>query len=221
MFTHFVRSISGLLIKMILETICVGPYQVNCYILAQDNNNEAIIIDPGDEPDKIKRVLGRYKLKPGLIINTHGHIDHIGADDAFGVCVYIHKDDLSFLSDPNLNLSGFLASPLRITSSSIRTLEDREEIGLGKIKLQVLHTPGHTPGGICLLLKEPEEGIVFSGDTLFFQGVGRTDFPYASSEQLKKSVKERLFVLEEQTRVYPGHGPSTTIGQEKKSNPFL
>lgn len=205
---------------MILETICVGPYEVNCYILAQDKNNQAIIIDPGDEPGKIKRVLARYNLKPNLVINTHGHIDHIGADDAFGVCVYIHKNDLIFLSDPNLNLSGFLAMPLRITSPH-QTLEDKEEIRLGKIKLEVLHTPGHTPGGICLLLKEPKTNIVFSGDTLFYLGIGRTDLPLASLEQLKKSVKEKLFVLENQTLILPGHGHSTTVGQEKKGNPFF
>ena len=92
---------------------------------------------------------------------------------------------------------------------------------MDKIKLQVLHTPGHTPGGICLLLKEPKGNIVFSGDTLFCQGIGRTDFPFASSEQLKKSVEEKLFVLDNQTQVYPGHGQPTTIGQEKKSNPFF
>ena len=205
---------------MILQSVCVGPYEVNCYILAQDKNSEAIIVDPGDEPDKIRRLLTRYKLKPGLIINTHGHIDHIGANDAFGVYVYIHKDDLNFLNDPHSNLSGFLSAPLRIRSPA-HALEDKEEIHLGKIKLQVLHTPGHTPGGICLLLKEPKNNIVFTGDTLFYQSIGRTDFPFASFEQLKKSVEERLFVLDNQTQVYPGHGQSTTIGQEKASNPFF
>ena len=206
---------------MILETVCVGSYEVNCYILAEDKDNQAIIIDPGDEPDKIKGVLTRYKLTPSLIINTHGHIDHIGADEAFGVCIYIHKNDLNFLSDPNLNLSGFLNMSLRINSSRVHPLENKEEIKLGKIKLQVLHTPGHTPGGICLLLKEPQGNIVFSGDTLFCQGIGRTDFPFASFEQLKKSVEEKLFVLDNQTRVYPGHGKPSTIGEEKKSNPFF
>jgi glyoxylase-like metal-dependent hydrolase (beta-lactamase superfamily II) len=193
---------------------------VNCYILAQDRNDKAIIIDPGDEPDKIKRALAGHKLKPGLIINTHGHIDHIGADDAFGVYVYIHKDDLAFLSDSNLNLSGFLGMPCKI-NSRYHPVEDKEEIRLGKIKLQVLHTPGHTPGGISLLLKEPQDNIVFSGDTLFCQGIGRTDFSFASLEQLRKSVQEKLFVLDDQTKVYPGHGPPTTIGEEKKSNPFF
>lgn len=205
---------------MIIKTLCVGPYEANCYILAESKNNKAIIIDPGDEPEKIKRVLSKNSLKPGLIINTHGHIDHIGADDAFGVIVYIHKDDLRLLDDPNLNLSGFLIKPARITSAC-RAISDKEEVGLGKIKLQVLHTPGHTPGGICLLLKEPEADILFSGDTLFCQGIGRTDLLFASSEQLHKSIMERLFTLDNQVRVYPGHGPATTIGQEKKNNPWI
>ena len=205
---------------MILETVVVGPYGVNCYILAEDDNKDAIIIDPGDEPEKIERILVRHKLKPGLIINTHGHMDHIGADDAFGVSVYIHKDDLSFLSDPNLNLSNMFASPLRI-NSRYHTLEDKEEIRLGKIKLEVLHTPGHTPGGICLLLKEPQEKIVFSGDTLFYQGIGRTDFPFASFEQLKESIEKKLFLLDSRTKVYPGHGPLTTIGEEQRNNQFI
>jgi len=204
---------------MIFKTLCVGPCEANCYIIAEDKNNKAIIIDPGDEPEKIKRVLSKNILEPAMIINTHGHIDHIGADDAFGVIVYIHKDDLIFFDDPNLNLSGFLSKPVRI-NSVFGTISDREEIGLGKIKLQVIHTPGHTPGGVCLLLKEPEANILFSGDTLFCQGIGRTDLPFASSEQLAKSIRERLFTLDNQVRVYPGHGPSTTIGAEKESNPL-
>jgi glyoxylase-like metal-dependent hydrolase (beta-lactamase superfamily II) len=200
---------------MIFEKVCLSPYEVNCYVLAQERNKEAIIIDPGGEPDKIKKILAKHKLKPGFIINTHGHLDHIGADDAFGVCVYIHKKDLEFLTNPELNLSRMFTMPLRI-SAQRRTLEGGEEISLGNIRLQVLHTPGHTPGGICLLLKEPRDNILFSGDTLFCQGIGRTDFPLASLEQLKNSIREKLFVLDNQMRVYPGHGPSTTIGQEKK-----
>lgn len=205
---------------MIIETICVGLYQVNCYLLAQDNGDEAIIIDPGDEPDKIKIALAKYKLSPSLIINTHGHIDHIGADDDFGVRVHIHKDDLDYLDDPNLNLSGFLDKPLRVKASR-HVLNDKDEVSLGKIRLQVLHTPGHTPGGVCLLLKQPENNILFSGDTLFFRGIGRTDFPGASSEQLKKSIREKLFVLDNRIKVYPGHGQPTTIEEEKKDNPFF
>jgi len=202
---------------MILETVCIGVYAVNCYILSQDKNNQAIIIDPGAEPDKIKSVLARYKLKPAFIINTHAHIDHIGGNAAFGVFAYIHRDDLDFFSNPSLNLSGLIATPLRIDTSSVRTLEDKQELKLGKIKLQVIHTPGHTPGGISLLLKEPDSNILFSGDTLFCQGLGRTDLPFASSEQLKESIQEKLFTLDIKTQVYPGHGPVTSIDHEKKN----
>ncbi|MFC1658931.1 MBL fold metallo-hydrolase, partial [Candidatus Omnitrophota bacterium] len=160
---------------MILETVCVGAYYnlANCYILAQDKSNQAIIIDPGDEPEKIKMALSRRKLNPAFIINTHGHIDHIGADSYFSVPIYIHKGDREFLSNPDLNLSGLLGTPLSIESPLVRMLEDGQELDLAGIKLRVLHTPGHTPGGICLLLEQPGENLLFSGDTLFCQGVGR------------------------------------------------
>ena len=206
---------------MILESLCLGPFQVNCYILASGNNSKAIIIDPGDEEKKIRRVLEIQRLEPALIINTHGHIDHIGCNDKFGVPIYIHRLDLAMLKDPKLNLSSFLhPSPYNIVSQ-IKEIEDREVIELGQMQLEVMHTPGHTPGGICLLLKKPQNKILFSGDTLFYQGIGRTDFPGADEGQLIKSIKEKLFKLPEDTIIYPGHGASSTIGQEKKNNPFL
>jgi len=205
---------------MILETICVGPMQVNCYLLAEENNSSAIIIDPGEEETRIRKVLARHKLKPGLIVNTHGHIDHIGCDDKFGVPVYIHKDDAALLQNPELNLSLLVASPLSV-KATIRTLEDNENIVLGGLQLKTIHIPGHTPGGIALLLEKPRGKILFSGDSLFCEGIGRTDFPGASSELLVESIKEKLLVLPEDTLVYPGHGPSSTIGHEKKHNPFL
>ena len=205
---------------MILETICVSPMQVNCYLLAEGDNSYAIIIDPGEEEAKIRKVLARHKLKPGLVMNTHGHIDHIGCDDKFGVPIYIHKDDAALLQNPELNLSSFLAFPFSV-KANIRTLEDNENIVLGGLQLKAIHIPGHTPGGIALLLEKPRGKILFSGDSLFCEGIGRTDFPGASSELLVKSIKEKLLVLSEDTLVYPGHGPSSTIGHEKKHNPFL
>ena len=205
---------------MILEDICVGQMQVNCYILASKNNSSAIIIDPGEEENKIKRILEKHKLKPSFIINTHGHIDHIGCDDRFGIPVYIHENDLALLKDPQLNLSTFLMSSYSI-ESHIKTLKDKENIELDDMQLEVIHTPGHTPGGICLLMKKPDDKILFSGDTLFCQGIGRTDFPGADEGLLIKSIKEKLFKLDDDTVVYPGHGPSSTIGEEKRNNPFL
>lgn len=205
---------------MILETLCVGPMEVNCYILAEDNNSAALIIDPGDEAGKIKKILARHNLRPTFIINTHGHMDHIGADNQFGIPVYIHQQDLGLLKDSRLNLSGVFGIPYTV-NSEIRTLQDKERVTLGALQLLVIHVPGHTPGGIALLLEKPEDRVLFSGDSLFCQGIGRTDFPGANAELLIKSIKEKLFSLSHETVVYPGHGPSSTIGEEKKSNPFL
>lgn len=205
---------------MILETIPVGPFEVNCYVLAADKNCQAIIIDPGDDEHKIRKVLAKHRLKPGLVINTHGHIDHIGCDDKFNVSVYIHQKDLKLLKDSQLNLSNFLTMPFTV-KSKIHTVDDKESIGLDGIQLEVIHVPGHTPGSIALLLKKPENKILFSGDSLFCQGIGRTDFPGAEAELLIKSIKQKLLILSDDTIVYPGHGPSSTIGKEKKTNPFL
>jgi len=205
---------------MILETVCVGPMQANCYILAADGNSRAVIIDPGAEARKIRRVLEKYKLKPGLIINTHGHYDHIGCDDKFGVPVYVHSKDLSMLKDPRLNLSALFAlsySP----GSEIRTLEEDSIIELDGIQLKVKHIPGHTCGGIALLLEKPAGKIVFSGDSLFYQGIGRSDLEGGDESLLIKNIQEKLLTLPEDTLVYPGHGPSSTIGAEKRDNPFL
>ncbi len=205
---------------MILEALCVGSFQVNCYVLASSRGAEAILVDPGDQEAKIRKALDKHKLKPAFIINTHAHFDHIGCDDKFAVPVYIHQEDLALLKDPRLNLSEWLNLSYA-ANSEIKTLKDKEKIVLGEIELEIIHTPGHTPGGICLLLKKPVNKILFSGDTLFCQGVGRTDFPGADEGSLIRSIKERLFVLSDDTVVYPGHGPSTTIGEEKRSNPFL
>jgi glyoxylase-like metal-dependent hydrolase (beta-lactamase superfamily II) len=205
---------------MILETLCVGPMQVNCYILASDPDSRAIIIDPGAEEGKIKKVLNKYNLKPEFIINTHGHIDHIGCDDKFDIPVYIHRQDSILLKDPKLNLSSFFMSHFSLESHII-TLEDKENIKLDQIQLEVIHVPGHTPGGIALLLVKPKDKILFSGDTLFCQGIGRTDFPGADEALLIKSIKEKLLKLSDDTIIYPGHGPSSTIGEEKRNNPFL
>lgn len=205
---------------MILESLCVGHLQVNCYVLACQNNSLAVIIDPGEEEKKIRRVLDKHKLKAGLVINTHGHADHIGCDDVFGVTVYAHSREVALLKDPELNLSNFLGRSLSV-KSTIKPVEEGEIIGLDGIRLEVIHVPGHSPGGICLLLKEPAGKILFSGDSLFHMSIGRTDFPGASEELLIKSIKEKLLKLSDDTIVYPGHGPASTIGAEKKNNPFL
>jgi len=205
---------------MILETVCVGPMQVNCYILAPHNNALTIIIDPGDEVRKITQILDKHKLKPHLIINTHGHYDHIGCDDKFGAPVYIHRQDLALLKDPQLNLSGLFALAYSV-KSEIRTLEENQNIELEDLLLKVLHLPGHTPGGIALQMIKPTDKIVFTGDTLFCQGIGRSDLTGGDESLLIKSIKEKLLTLADDTIIYPGHGPSSTIGKEKKNNPFF
>lgn len=205
---------------MILESLPVGPMEVNCYILASKNNSSAIIIDPGDEESKIRQVLGRYNLTPAFIINTHGHFDHIGCDNKFGVPVYIHSKDTQMLKDPKLNLSGLFASSYRV-NSEIRQVEDGKIIELDNVRLRVIHVPGHTPGGIALLLEKPVNKVIFTGDTLFCQGIGRTDFEGGDEALLIKSIRKNILSLPDDTVVYPGHGPSSTIGEEKHNNYFL
>lgn len=205
---------------MILETICVGPMEVNCYILASGDNGSAVIIDPGAQGKKIKQALNKHKLKPAFIINTHGHYDHIGCDDDFGVPVYIHREDLPFLKNAALNLSQLFALPYQV-KAEVRILEDKQIIELEDLQLQVLHIPGHTPGGISLRLLRPSDKILFTGDTLFCQGIGRSDLSGGDEALLIKSIKEKLLSLPDDTQVFPGHGPSSVIGEEKKHNPFF
>ncbi|MFH1045412.1 MAG: MBL fold metallo-hydrolase [Candidatus Omnitrophota bacterium] len=201
---------------MILEKIVVGPMQVNCYIVGCARTQEALVIDPGDEPEKIKRALKKHALKAIQVLNTHGHIDHIGQDTAFGVGIAIHRLDADFLNNPQLNLSTLVGINFTPLKPAV-LFEDGQKVAVGDITLEVVHTPGHTPGSICLYM----EGICFTGDTLFAQGVGRTDFSYSSEKALLLSIRKRLMTLPDETVIYPGHGSASTIGIEKKSNPFL
>lgn len=206
---------------MIFERLVVGQFQTNCYILAKkQNSSQAIIIDPGDEPEKILLLLKRLNLSPEVIINTHGHIDHLAYDDYFAVPVYIHRLDAKCLTNPELNLSTFLGRAKKI-SVKTKLLEDGDILNIAGFQIEVLHTPGHTPGGISLFLKEQNKYILFSGDTLFWHSIGRTDFPNANERELVSSIKNKLLVLPDETVVYPGHGPTTTIAEEKRKNPFL
>ncbi len=201
---------------MRIDTIVVGPMQVNCYILSSKTTKNAILIDPGDEYLKLKTFLEKHKLTPKFIVHTHGHIDHIQADNEFNLAVYAHSLDVELLKSPERNLSNFLSVPFRV-KFDIKPIKDSQIIMLDDLSLQVIHTPGHTPGGICLKSAK----AVFTGDTLFAAGIGRTDFPGASYEQLMKSIQEKLLVLPDDTVIYPGHGPCSTIGEEKRGNPFL
>lgn len=201
---------------MILETVVVGAMEVNCYVLAEKDGGPAIIIDPGEQSQKIQQVLDKHKLKPVAVINTHGHYDHIGSDDYFSVPVYVHKLDEPLLRDPMLNLSGFFSVPCSV-KSEIKVLEDNQVLDFDSLQLKVMHVPGHTPGGVALLLLKPESNKLFTGDTLFCQGIGRSDLAGGSEELLAKSIKERLFTLPMDTVIYPGHGDSSTIGREMRN----
>ncbi len=195
---------------MILENIVVGITEANCYLFGDAQTKEVAIIDPGAEADKIKECIRQGNYIARLIINTHGHIDHIGANNGFNLPIFIHKDDASFLTDSSKNLSLWMGSSYKSPPAS-RLLEDGDEIKIGNLILKVIHTPGHTPGGICLKYKD----ILFSGDTLFCGGIGRTDIPGGSEETLLKSIKEKLFSLDEKITIYPGHGQSSTLSKEK------
>lgn len=201
---------------MILETIVVTQMEANCYVLGCQRTKEAIVIDPGGDYEKVKRRIEENGLKVKCIVNTHGHIDHIGANAEFGVPVWIHRLDADFLRDPAKSLSAAFGG-LYISPPPSRLLEDGDEVKFGEISLRVIHTPGHTPGGISLKYDD----IVFTGDTLFCGGVGRTDFPYSSEDLLFESIRERLLIFDDKTVIYPGHGPSSTIGEERRSNPFI
>jgi len=205
---------------MILETICVGPLEVNCYILAQDKNSLAIIIDPGAEARKIRKVLDSHGLKPAFIVNTHGHYDHIGADDQFDVPVYAHKEEVALLRDPKINLSGLFSLPYHV-KVEIKILKEGSLLELDGIQLKVAHIPGHSPGGIALLMQKPTEKIAFTGDSLFRQSIGRSDLEGGNEELLIRLIKEKLLILADDTVIYPGHGYPSTIGEEKRNNLYL
>jgi len=190
--------------------------QVNCYVVADEDTREAVIIDPGAESDAIQGCIAGNRLAPCCIINTHGHADHIGANRFFNLPVWIHELDKEFLADPNKNLSASFGA--EITSpEAARLIGEGDEIKVGNISLVVAHTPGHTPGSISL----KAGNIIFTGDTLFCEGIGRTDLPGASEKDILKSIASRILTLPDDTVVYPGHGPASSVGHEKKHNPFL
>jgi len=199
-----------------IKRIVVGPLETNCYLLGDLDSGEAALIDPGgDGEGLINAHLEDNGLKLKCIINTHGHGDHISSNRKFSAPIFIHELDACFLGNPVLNLSASYG--LEITSPEAdRLLKEGDIIGIGSFKLEVLHTPGHTPGSISLI----GDDIAFTGDTLFMGGVGRTDFIYGSEKDLIYSIKNKLYELDDSVIIYPGHGPKSTIGREKRENAF-
>jgi len=202
--------------KMIIRKIVVGEMKSNCYIAADAKTKKAFVIDAGGDYEKIKAAIDKNAFRAKSIINTHGHIDHISANRYLNLPVWIHKDDADFLEDSGKNLSSLMGLHLMSPAAS-RLLAEGDILKAGDVELEVIHTPGHTPGSICL----KSDGVLFTGDTLFCAGVGRTDFPYGSQDRLIRSLKDKILRYGDETIVYPGHGPTTTIGKEKKINPFL
>ncbi|MCX5678479.1 MAG: MBL fold metallo-hydrolase [Candidatus Omnitrophica bacterium] len=202
--------------KFTLKRFVVGLLGTNCYLVADALTKEACLIDPGSGPYPIKNFISKEGLDLKFIINTHGHGDHIGANAFFDVPIFIHKLDKDFLTNPGMNMSRMFM-PGIVSPGAERLLEEGDILNLGGLELKILHTPGHTPGSVSVVL----DGVVFTGDALFAGSVGRTDFEYGDQDSLIRSITQKLFTLKDDTIVYPGHGGPSTIGEEKKSNPFF
>ncbi len=207
---------------MIQEGLEVGLLQVNCYIIGDEETKEAVVIDPGGDEDDILTALKNHNLNLKYIIDTHGHFDHVDANqplkDTTGAQIAIHELDAPALSQPSQEALFFTGNRLRLSQADI-LLKENDILSFGPYKLKVLHTPGHTPGGISLVMEG--HTYVYVGDLLFAGSIGRTDFPGGSFDDLIAAVRTKIFTLGDNYSVFPGHGPVTTVGHEKKYNPFF
>ncbi len=205
---------------MLLIRLVVGPLQVNCFIVADEKTREAVVIDPGDDAGDILKVVREKGLTVKYIVNTHGHFDHVGANkalkDATGAELLIHEGDAPVMASAPLQSRAFGMNAISSPPAD-RFVKQGDVITAGDVSLKVLHTPGHSPGGISLL----EQGMVFTGDALFAGSIGRTDLPGGDLMTLLRSIKTNLMSLPDDTKVFCGHGPASTIGDERNDNPFL
>jgi glyoxylase-like metal-dependent hydrolase (beta-lactamase superfamily II) len=202
------------------ELVIVGALETNCYLVYCEETRACAVIDPGADPEKIISAVADLELKPVIVLNTHGHVDHVGGNSdivrKYGVPLAMHAADAGMLQVSDyIELSLLLGA--RNSPPPDRLLAEGDEIAVGRITLRVMHIPGHTAGSVGFVAA----GVLFSGDTLFCGGVGRTDLPGGSWKDLERSIRERILTLPEETIVLPGHGPWTTVEQERDSNPFL
>jgi len=205
---------------MLIEKIPVGIYGANCYIISCKNTKMAAIIDPGGNAEDLIDYIDRLGLTLKYIVLTHGHADHIGAVPRLialrsDIHIYIHEMDSTMLSDSKKNFSEIMGGPLVQVSGE--SLKDGDMLILGDLHLEIIHTPGHTPGSICIKVKD----CLLTGDTLFDNSIGRTDLEGGSYDQILDSIKRKILVLDDKMKVMPGHGSASTIGKERMNNPFL
>lgn len=202
-----------------VKKLVTGPLQVNTYILAETESKEAMVIDPGGNAGGVIQILEQQEWKLKLIALTHGHGDHLGAVKDLqmktGVPVVLHEDDAPMAADSKENFTAMMGTGIEISADGL--LQDGDEILLGEKSVTVIHTPGHSQGGVCF----KADNMLFSGDTLFMQSIGRTDLAGGNHRQLIRSIHDKLLTLADDVMVYPGHGPETTIGDERRSNPHL
>jgi hydroxyacylglutathione hydrolase len=202
------------------EILIVGPLETNCYLVYSQDSLECAVVDPGAEADRIFQLIAQKNLKPTLLLNTHGHVDHIGANkdvkEKYNIPLYIHSADGPMLENVQQSEMAIFLGAMDSPSPD-HFLNDGDKIKIGKSFLQVIHTPGHSPGSVSFL----GDGFLLSGDTLFFGGVGRTDLPGGSWKEMVNSIKNKILTMPDEMKVLPGHGPFTTVGQEKRANPFI
>ena len=207
---------------MIHKVLPVGPLQCNCSVIGDENTHEAMVIDPGDDIDDIVAIIDQYKLQVKQIVITHAHIDHVGGAMKLrartSAPILLNQNDYALLKMLDVQASWLgMVSPGEVKIEA--GLEDGETLRAGNLSANILHTPGHTEGSVCLYF--PAEKLLLAGDTLFARSIGRTDLPGGSFEKIMRSLHDRVLTLPDDTAVIPGHGPATTIGEERNENPFL